>query len=65
MLNDLITAGNAMADFLSAYMDEDDYGEFFDEIRGLLLDWDKAVTNEEEEKITSASLDWRDNRNVY
>jgi len=65
MLNDLIAAGNAMADFLSAYMDEDDYGEFFDEIRGLLLDWDKAVTNEEEEKITSASLDWRDNRNVY
>lgn len=55
----LIEAGNAMADFLSAYITEDD-AEFFDEIRGLLLDWDRAVFDETQEKVTTASLDWRD-----
>ena len=42
----LIAAGDAMADMLSEYLIDDsiDFQDsFFDEIRGLLQDWDKAV----------------------
>jgi hypothetical protein len=36
----LIAAGDAMADMLSEYLIDD---SFFDEIRGLLQDWNRAV----------------------
>jgi hypothetical protein len=37
----LIAAGDAMADMLSECLEADE--GYFDEIRGLLQDWDKAV----------------------
>ena len=53
-MSDLIAAGNAMADFLSGFMDD----EVFDEVHGLLLDWEKAVFSAELEENCVVHGEW-------